>query len=179
MYRGQNYHYQRGYELSRLRYENRLKANPTETATPKTFFVREYHQGRDVPKELLRLTQNDRLLEQPSTTSAPIVDGFARSADNMKTMSDYQQKLYVTKAALKAAIQAGDKDFSILDYLNKLKAKLEAQKQGTGGGDGQPNYLDNQQSIDGKNPTDGNQSVRFDEQIKEDLNKIAMPYDPR
>ncbi|OTF82957.1 hypothetical protein BLA29_012139, partial [Euroglyphus maynei] len=54
--RGQNYHYQRGYELSRLRYENRLRSDPT-AAKPKAFFIREYHQGRNVPIELLRLTQ--------------------------------------------------------------------------------------------------------------------------
>ncbi|OTF71613.1 hypothetical protein BLA29_005711, partial [Euroglyphus maynei] len=121
-------------------------------------------------------------------------------------MSDYQQQqLFATKAAIKAALQNGDKDFSILDYLNRMKAKIDSerlrqqQQQSGGGDDGQsgsvphmptslpggatihPDQIIEQiKDIDQKHGgiDGGNLGVRFDEQIKEDLNKL-LPYDPR
>ncbi len=212
--RGQNHHYQRGYELSRLRFENE---HPDR---PKAFFVREYHEGRDVPKSLLALTHPSSVgdpstlansLPQPNTGSnsvgssnrlieADVSSGGKHSgADSMKTMSDdYRQRLYATKAALKAALQAGDKDLSILEYIKakqeKARAKARAKENaaaaavaalagGPGGGGGSDDN-DEQTKEDGArsgalNPLDGiNKGVLFDEQIKEDLDKI-VPYDPR
>lgn len=221
--RGQNYHYQRGYELSRLRQENRLRNDPL-SSRPKQFFVREYHQGRDVPKELLRLAKvNDNSLQtfmtHSSTTSSPLIDP--------QINPEYRRQFQATKAAIKAAIQRGEKDFRILDYLNRLKEKLEQQRkqlqhqqllklrqqqqqqhrqtfegplhQRFGGNasatfDPQtaPRYPQNTAEliasvnyggdsgpgVEQIRDTELNLGVRFDEKIKDDLNRI-VPYDPR
>lgn len=201
MYRGQNYHYQRGYELSRLNFENR---HPDR---PKAFFVREFHEGRDVPKPLLVLTQPHLVADPvpsgiessiPTTTASTLIETdisappkASAGGDSMKTMSDdYRQRLYATKAALKAALQAGDKDVSILEYIKAKqeaeKAKAKAKEAASAGSGGRPGEDQIEQNKEGKD--DGNQAkeifdainkgVLFDEQIKEDLDKI-VPYDPR
>lgn len=165
--------------------------------------MREYHEGRDVPKSLLALTQ-------PHSVSDPVSSGLASSlpattsssslietdvssggsssrggAESMKTMSDdYRQRLYATKAALKAVLQSGDKDLSILEYIKakQEKAKAKAKEKATGGGGDRPDDdNDEQTKEDGSRPGSGdgiNKGVHFDEQIKENLDKIAS-YDPR
>lgn len=167
---------------------------------PKTFFVREFHTGRNVPKPLLHLTQLERLsdvaervvggepdsegtppFEQPEKKQQPEVRPESR--DSMKTMSDYQQRLYATKAALKAALENGDRDLSILDYLKKKPSK-PAPSDGDGG-DGHRGHDHDEQTkedkdgrVRGHKESDLNKGVLFDEQIKEDLSKIGI-YDPR
>lgn len=196
--------------MSRLRFENR---HPDR---PKSFFVREYHEGRDVPKQILALTQPNMIADPNSELSGSIPlaphstlieadistgsGGSAKSSggnDNMKTMSDdYRQRLYATKAALKAALQHGDKDLSILEYIKakKEKDKAKAREKATNGGDHDASHADHdEQTKEGQSrPREGgvegdgekdhldaiNKGVLFDEQLKEDLDKI-IPYDPR
>lgn len=204
MFRGQNHHYQRGYELSRLRFEN------DHPDRPKAFFVREYHEGRDVPKSLLALTQPHSISDPvssglanslPATTVSSLIEtdvssgsgggGSSRAgAESMKTMSDdYRQRLYATKAALKAVLQSGDKDLSILEYIKAKQEKARAKEKATGGSAGGDASDDNDEQTkeDGSRPGSGspkdlldgiNKGVHFDEQIKENLDKI-VPYDPR
>lgn len=252
MYRGQSYHYQRGYQLNKLRFENRLQNDPYATR-PKEFFEREYHLGRHVPKTFLELTQVDQLPEaaekvisgdseapnQDSLIEKSVNDGRSASgtsgngdksppvivdnasgistpneeqtntgagnganspsggndgggetngntggegsngtgADSMKTMSDYQQRLYATKAALKAAIQNGDKDISILQFLREHNKFLGGLGRPGAGGD-RDEQIKEGYAGKGDKESDLNKNVMFDEQIKEDLNKIQS-YDPK
>ncbi|KAJ6215686.1 hypothetical protein RDWZM_010186 [Blomia tropicalis] len=199
--RGQNYHYQREYELNRLRFEQR---HPDR---PKAFFVREYHQGHDVPKPLLQLTElkslsNPTLVQSivvPTTASSLIEADVRVRPDSMKPMQsddNNRQQWYATKAALKAALEHGDKDLSILEYLKAkqehAKAKAKA-KEASGesspsspsssgdGGDSTDGGSDEQTKEDGPKTSGGdsiNKNVRFDEQTKEDIDKI-LAYDPR
>lgn len=187
VFRGQNYHFQRGYELSRLRFENENKDVFTR---PKAFFLREYHLGRDMPSQLLELTQIQKL-STASATARPLIDTTTSSGDHKTTGDDqgssghdehqqkpkpfsnnYRQDYWATKAALKAALNNNEKDIRITEVLDALKRTNRPKSPQ----DNIEQIKDEKNSGSGDDGT--NKNVHFDEQIKEDLEKIKA-YDPR
>lgn len=192
IYRGQSHHFQRGYELSRLRFENDHK---DAFERPKPYFVREFHEGRDVPQELFHLTQPARLVLSAATVSPalnqsnlpspptlqptvsplqPTGHGHDDNDDQFSLTHDEKKQYFATKAALKAALNPGDKDISILDVVKAIKANRSKQPQS----DDHDEHSNSDSGSSKPSTGDMNKSVLFDEQIKEDLDKIRE-YDPK